>query len=161
MLDHRLSVREKHLKGVNKLTESGILSACERAGATWRVAMRSLLITNSSFLNCAEFGGAILAPEFTDEKGRNKMMGSVIFYEAESIEEVRNLVEVDPYLTDGVVRAYDSSDSSPTTDSDLFDIVGQREARNSPLCASDALAIYVDGERTATITGFARVAIPS
>jgi uncharacterized protein YciI len=59
-------------------------------------------------LYCAEFGGAILAPELTDEKGRKKMMGSVVFYEAESIEEVRKLVEADPYFTDGVVRACDS-----------------------------------------------------
>jgi hypothetical protein len=28
MLDHRFSVREKHLKGVNGLIESGIMSAC-------------------------------------------------------------------------------------------------------------------------------------
>lgn len=29
MLDHRLSVREKHLKGVPGLLESGIMSACD------------------------------------------------------------------------------------------------------------------------------------
>ncbi len=46
-----------------------------------------------------------MAPEITDEKGRKKMMGSVIFYEAESIEEVRKVVESDPYYADGVVRA--------------------------------------------------------
>jgi hypothetical protein len=28
MLDHHFSVREKHLKGVDGLLESGILSAC-------------------------------------------------------------------------------------------------------------------------------------
>ena len=36
------------------------------------------------------------------------MMGSVIFFEAESIEEVRKVVESDPYYADGVVRACDS-----------------------------------------------------
>ena len=55
-----------------------------------------------------EFGGAFLAPDVTDERGRKKMMGSVIFFEAEGIEEVRKVVESDPYYADGVVRACDS-----------------------------------------------------
>ena len=42
-----------------------------------------------------------------DESGRKKMMGSVMFFEAESIEDVRKVVEADPYFTDGVVRACD------------------------------------------------------
>lgn len=54
--------------------------------------------------NHTEFGGAFLAPDFTDERGRKKMIGSVIFYEAESIEEVRKVVESDPYYTGGAVR---------------------------------------------------------
>ncbi|KAF8264990.1 hypothetical protein EI94DRAFT_1737010 [Lactarius quietus] len=73
MLDHRLSVREEHLKGVDVLIKDGIL----------------------------KFGGAFLAPEMTDDKGRNKLMGSVIFFEAESIEEVRKIVEADPYFKSG------------------------------------------------------------
>jgi uncharacterized protein len=52
----------------------------------------------------AEFGGALLAPELTDENGRKKMTGSLMFYEAESIEEVRKLVGSDIYHTSGVVR---------------------------------------------------------
>jgi len=51
-----------------------------------------------------EFGGALLAPELTDENGRKKMTGSLMFYEAESIEEVRKMVESDIYHTSGVVR---------------------------------------------------------
>jgi uncharacterized protein YciI len=50
----------------------------------------------------AEFGGAFLAPELTDESGRKKMMGSVMFFEAESMEEVRKVVEADPYFTGDV-----------------------------------------------------------
>jgi len=46
-----------------------------------------------------------LAPEVKDERGRNKMIGSVLFYEASSIEEVRKVIESDPYYKDGVVRA--------------------------------------------------------
>jgi hypothetical protein len=56
----------------------------------------------------AEFGGAFLAPELTDESGRKKMMGSVMFFEAESMEEVRKVVEADPYFTGDVVRACNS-----------------------------------------------------
>lgn len=51
-----------------------------------------------------EFGGALLAPELTDESGRKKMIGSLMFYEAESIEEVRKIVDSDTYYTSGVVR---------------------------------------------------------
>jgi uncharacterized protein YciI len=51
-----------------------------------------------------EFGGPLLAPELTDESGRKKMIGSLVFYEAESIEEVRKMVESDIYYTSGVVR---------------------------------------------------------
>ncbi|KAN0128009.1 hypothetical protein V8E53_014186 [Lactarius tabidus] len=74
MLDHRFSIREKHLRGVDGLLESGTV----------------------------KFGGAFLAPELTDEKGRKKMLGSVMFFEAESMEEVRKVVEADPYFTGGV-----------------------------------------------------------
>ena len=52
----------------------------------------------------SEFGGPLLAQELTDEKGRTKMTGSLIFFEAESIEEVRKIVELDIYYTSGVVR---------------------------------------------------------
>lgn len=45
-----------------------------------------------------------MAPERTDESGRKKMIGSLVFYEAESIEEVRKMVESDIYYTSGVVR---------------------------------------------------------
>jgi uncharacterized protein YciI len=52
----------------------------------------------------AEFGGALLAPELTDESGRKKMTGSFMFYEAESMDEVRKMVESDIYYISGVVR---------------------------------------------------------
>jgi uncharacterized protein len=52
----------------------------------------------------AEFGGALLVPELKDESGREKMTGSLMLYEAESIEEVRKVVESDIYYTSGVVR---------------------------------------------------------
>ena len=71
------------------------------------------------------------------------MIGSVMFFEGESIEEVRKVVEADPYFTDGVVRAYDSQIIPHPTLTPLA-IVGQREAYNPPFCASDALAIEVD-----------------
>ena len=59
---------------------------------------------DDSHFFCPEFGGALLAPELTDESGRKKMTGSLMFYEAESIEEVRKIIESDIYYTSGVVR---------------------------------------------------------
>jgi hypothetical protein len=60
--------------------------------------------TVTSYFSCAEFAGPLLAPELTDEKDRAKMIASLIFFEAESIEEVRKIVEADIYYTSGVVR---------------------------------------------------------
>jgi len=54
-----------------------------------------------------------LAPELVDEKDRKKMAGSLMFFEAESIEEVRKIVESDIYYTSGVVRHPLSLVSSP------------------------------------------------
>ena len=45
-----------------------------------------------------------MAPELTEESGRKKMTGSLVFYEAESPEEVRKMIESDIYYTSGVVR---------------------------------------------------------
>jgi hypothetical protein len=45
-----------------------------------------------------------VSPELTDEKGRTKMIGSLLFFEAESVEEVRKIIESDIYYTGGVVR---------------------------------------------------------
>jgi len=73
-LDIRISVREEHLKGIAERRSSGI----------------------------AKFGGPLLAPELTDENDRKKMIGSLMFYEAESIEKVREVVESDIYYTSGV-----------------------------------------------------------
>ena len=70
----------------------------------------------------AEFGGPLLAPELTDENGRKKMVGSLLFFEAESIEEVRKIVESDIYYTKGVVRP--ASPSSTVQPVSLFDLVG-------------------------------------
>ena len=70
----------------------------------------------------AGFGGPLLAPELTDENGRKKMVGSVMFVEVESIQEVRKIVESDLYYTKGVVRtAFPSSTMQPVS---LFDLVG-------------------------------------
>jgi hypothetical protein len=74
--------------------------------------------TVTSSFSCAEFAGPLLAPELTDEKDRAKMIASLIFFEAESIEEVRKIVESDIYYTSGVVRL--TSPSSTTFQSISF-----------------------------------------
>ncbi|KAI0253489.1 hypothetical protein BJV78DRAFT_1123046 [Lactifluus subvellereus] len=74
ILERRLSVRERHLKGIGRMLDNRIM----------------------------KFGGALLAPEPTDESGRKKMTGSLMLYEAESIEEVRKAVKSDIYYESGV-----------------------------------------------------------
>jgi hypothetical protein len=80
--------------------------------------------TMTPFFLCAEFGGPVLAPELFDEKDRAKMIGSLMFCEAENIEEVRKIVESDIYYTSGVVRlSLPSSTIQPVSFFD-FDLVG-------------------------------------
>ncbi|KAI0044737.1 hypothetical protein FA95DRAFT_1561931 [Auriscalpium vulgare] len=71
--ERRLSVRPRHMEGVKKLLGTGHLL----------------------------FGGAMLIPESVDSKP-TEMVGSVLFYEAESLEEVQKTVESDIYYTSGV-----------------------------------------------------------
>jgi len=103
-LDRRTSAREEHLKGIKGLKSSGIASMC---------SLPAVPPTMTTFFFCAEFGGALLAPELVNEKDRKKMAGSLMFFEAESIEEVRKIVESDIYYTSGVVRHPLSLVSSP------------------------------------------------
>ncbi|KAI0060395.1 hypothetical protein BV25DRAFT_1807433 [Artomyces pyxidatus] len=71
-LERRLSVRPSHLVGVSGMRERGLV----------------------------KFGGAMLTPESV--AGPKKMVGSVMFYEAASLDEVRAAVEGDIYYTSGV-----------------------------------------------------------
>ena len=63
-----------------------------------------MIANHDSPFFCTEYGGPLLAPDLTVEKDKEKMFGSLIFFEAESIEEVRKIVESDIYYTSGVVR---------------------------------------------------------
>ncbi len=96
VLECRVSVREKHLRSIDEKLDSGIISTY------LSLQYGPVLVTIP--ICCAEFGGALLTPELTDESGRKKMTGSLMFYDAESIEEVRKTVESDIYYTSGVVR---------------------------------------------------------
>jgi len=108
VLERRFSVREKHLKGIDERLDCGIVS-------TYILLQYSPVpVTVTIPIYCAEFGGALLAPELTDESGRKKMTGSLMFYEAGSIEDVRKTVESDIYYTSGVVRLLLFPTHSPT-----------------------------------------------
>jgi hypothetical protein len=91
----------------------------------------------------AEFGGPLLAPELTDESGRKKMTGSLVFYEAESMEEVRKMVESDIYYKSGVVRtpAFPQLTVQPMS---LFYLVEQGESHYLTFCTVDTLAVLID-----------------
>jgi hypothetical protein len=96
------------------------------------------------FFLSAEFGGPLLAPELTDEKDRAKMIGSLMFCEAESIEEVRKIVESDIYYTSGVVRlTFPSSTIQSISYFDL-DLVGQGKYLYLTFCTVDALAVELE-----------------
>ena len=94
-------------------------------------------------LSYAEFGGPLLAPELTDENNRTKMTGSLLFFEAESVEEVRKIVESDIYYTSGVVRLPSPSSNIQSISLYVFDLVEQRKYLYLTFCTSDALAVQL------------------
>ncbi|KZV62278.1 hypothetical protein PENSPDRAFT_658220 [Peniophora sp. CONT] len=75
-LTRRLSVREAHLKGAGQLKEKGILL----------------------------YGGATLTPESIAaiQPSEKKMTGSMLLYEAESIDVIREIIEKDVYYVNNV-----------------------------------------------------------
>jgi len=70
-LARRLQVRSKHLENAGIVKDSGLL----------------------------KLGGAMLTPESLQPGAEKKMIGSVMIYEAENIEEVKALVLSDVYYT--------------------------------------------------------------
>jgi uncharacterized protein len=50
-----------------------------------------------------EYGGAMITPESLEPGAEKKMVGSVVVYEAESVEEVKKIVQRDPYYAANVV----------------------------------------------------------
>ncbi|KAK7018201.1 YCII domain-containing protein [Favolaschia claudopus] len=73
--ERRLAVREQHLANADRDIKNGTIRA--------------------------PVGGALLTPESLTGDSK-KMIGSMVIYEAETIEEVRRLVEADIYYTAGV-----------------------------------------------------------
>lgn len=72
------------------------------------------------------------------------MIGSLIFFEAESVEEVRKIVESDIYYTSGVVRFTFPSSTIRSTSSFDFDLVGQGKYLYLAFCTGDALAVELE-----------------
>jgi hypothetical protein len=50
-------------------------------------------------------GGAVLTPESIEPDRDVNMIGSVLVFESETLEEVRKVVESDIYYTSGVVSS--------------------------------------------------------
>ncbi|KAG8931266.1 hypothetical protein FRC02_002988 [Tulasnella sp. 418] len=83
--DRRMKVRQQHLSAAVPANQSGYL----------------------------KMGGAMLTPEsLTAQPGDKKLVGSILFYEASSIEEVRKSVEEDVYYSGNVVRMVIASGSA-------------------------------------------------
>jgi len=74
-----------------------------------------------------------------------------MFFEAESIEEVRKIVESDAYYTGGVVRLTFPSSIIQSISFFDFDLVGQGKNMYLTFCTGDALAVEL--EDTATTAG--------
>ena len=91
--ERRLAVRPKHLEGSSKMHEAGTLRKLSHCLTVLRVLLISLL----------ELGGAMLTPESVQLGQEKKMVGSVLIFEAETLDAVKTLVEKDIYYTSGVV----------------------------------------------------------
>ena len=72
------------------------------------------------------------------------MIGSVMFFEAESVEAVRKIVESDIYYTGGVVRLTFPSSTIPSISFFDFDLVGQGTNLYLTFCTGDALAVELE-----------------
>ena len=72
------------------------------------------------------------------------MTGSLMFFEAESIEEVRKIVESDIYYTSGVVRLTFPSSVIQSISFFNFDLVGQGKNLYPAFCTGDALAVELE-----------------
>ncbi|KAG8918754.1 hypothetical protein FRC01_001673 [Tulasnella sp. 417] len=77
IFEKRLEVREKHLEGALPTLEP-------QADVSMKI------------------GGAMLTPESITGEGPRKMVGSMLLFEAESIEAVRRKIESDIYYRSGV-----------------------------------------------------------
>lgn len=93
--ERRLAVRPKHLEVSNKMHEAGTL----------RKLLSAYPFTSSTYCSCflTGLGGAMLTPESIQLGSEKKMVGSVLIFEAETLEAVRKVVERDIYYTSGVV----------------------------------------------------------
>jgi hypothetical protein len=72
-----------------------------------------------------------------------------MFFEAESIEEVRKIVESDIYYTSGVVRLTFPSSIIQSISFFDFDLVGQGKCPYLTFCTGDALAVELEYTATA------------
>ncbi|CAG8455081.1 705_t:CDS:2 [Diversispora eburnea] len=125
---------------------SKIATDCEDS-ETRRLSVRPQHLSHAEKSDIVVLGGALLS----DHGENNKMIGSVILYEAESEEQVRKEVEQDPYVINNVWESYqivpfkvisDSSSSSLMESDDFLNeflilgmtaVVGQASRHFDPL----------------------------
>ncbi|KAF8558002.1 hypothetical protein OG21DRAFT_1383352, partial [Imleria badia] len=95
-LARRMAVRPRHFITANKQIEQGILNEPLERGCVRCAA--------SPLTRClTEVAGGLITPESQDAAlGNKKFVGSVLLYEADSIEDVRKRVERDLYWTENV-----------------------------------------------------------
>ena len=93
-----------------------------------------------------EVGGALVTPE-THTAEQKKMVGSVLIIEAESLDEVRKMVESDIYYTSNVVRSRLSTIFECEYGSFLNSSVGQGETCHFPFGSCSPSVIREDGHQ--------------
>ncbi len=97
-LSRRLAVRTTHLAGAAQLKQTGLLSTL-----TSYMSRVVELLMSSCHPVVAESGVSMVSPD-TYASNQKNMIGSMLVYQAESIEDVKQLVEQDIYYTSNVVR---------------------------------------------------------
>ena len=95
----RLRVRELHLEGAKAATEGGLLSII------LPITCSTVKFANELWRPNLEIGGAILTPDSLTG-GEKKLVGSILIFEGETIEEIREMVTNDIYYTSGVVSSH-------------------------------------------------------
>lgn len=93
----RAEVRERHLANAKELENKGVISESN--------SVRLRFMTSEHVGE--EFGGALVSPDTLDKQLTDqKMVGSMIIVEAESLQKCMDLIKSDIYYTTRVVRLF-------------------------------------------------------
>lgn len=94
-LARRYEVRGQHLETIQPLIDAGVLRA---------LFLCCLSCVSVLMFDYAEVGGMLVDPDATESEGTTKQaVGSLLIFQAETLSDVKKMVESDIYYTSGVV----------------------------------------------------------